>query len=507
MASGVTTAAGPVLGPAWSNKASRVVQGRFPLGVERFIMAKVNDLVPGVTTVTLNARYYALHGYVAHTGQRDGITDSELITRLRRAEVVLGAVSAHHLNVDPDAHRAYSQPHGYNKIVSALRRDGAVNVEALSARGAYATARQGFLAAYRGSEMLLDVLAPGARLRPGENCDGTALTEALGDLDGLVGRPSLTEADLEAHVDLCLCRMSAPTATDGAWLSRTFAAPDCDRPSDRRRRQTLQMIHRAVTLTEIDGMTRDLSRFICYSDQAHDDPVLARLPLVQDWRGLMLRNQSTSAWRRLWAWLVDAVDALSTRRLVADRLADELPSGTVQQWLSQLPPTATPSGRVTHAERLPELDGTEHDVERWLAVLALGARRSGELRGREFDGFTNRVPTDVHEELAPAWLAQQLTNWTERSLRDFARHLTQVLVNRSQRLALAKARPNPRTGVLEMPTRLLTRDEYLFTQGREGRGPASLRLDQLAQILAGMGLLDRVGDQWTPGTRSDLLED
>ncbi len=170
----------PVLGPAWSAIGSRVVQGRFPLAVERFIMAKVNDLVPGVTTVTLNARYYSLHGYVAYTGQRDGITDSELISRLRRAEVVLGAISAQHLNADPDAHSAYSQPHGYNKIISALRRDAAIDIEALAARGAYATARQGFLAAYRGSETLLDVLAPGARLRPGDACDGAALSAALG---------------------------------------------------------------------------------------------------------------------------------------------------------------------------------------------------------------------------------------------------------------------------------------------------------------------------------------
>jgi hypothetical protein len=262
-----------------------------------------------------------------------------------------------------------------------------------------------------------------------------------------------------------------------------------------------------VELADIKWMTGDLSDFICYDDRAHDDAILTGLALVQEWRGLMLRNQSTSAWRRLWAWLVDAVDALSTRRLLADRMADALPRGTVRQWVSSLPPTLTPAGRAAPAERLAELDGEEHDVERWLAVLALGARRSGELRGREFEGFTRRVATDVHEELAPAWLDHQLTAWADRSLQDFGRHLTQVLVNRSQRLALAKARPNPRTGVLEVPTRLLTRDEYLISQGREGRGPASLRLDQLAQILAGMGLLDRGEDRWAPGVRSDLLED
>ena len=160
MSAVLTTMPSPIDGPAWSGQASRVVQGRFPLAVERFIMAKVNDLVPGVTTVTLNARYYSLHAYVSHMGQRDGLTDSELIARLRRAEVVLGAISAQHLAAEPDAHRAYSQPHGYNKIVAALRRDDQVDVEALAAPGAYATARQGFLAAYRGSELILEVVAP-----------------------------------------------------------------------------------------------------------------------------------------------------------------------------------------------------------------------------------------------------------------------------------------------------------------------------------------------------------
>ncbi len=56
-----------------------------------------------------------------------------------------------------------------------------------------------------------------------------------------------------------------------------------------------------------------------------------------------------------------------------------------------------------------------------------------------------------------------------------------------------------------MPTRLLTRDEHLFTHGSEGRGSAS-RLGQLARITAGTGLFDGNGDHWAPGPRSDLLD-
>jgi hypothetical protein len=54
-----------VAGPAWSSTESGTYPGRFPLSVERHVMGMADRLVPGVTTVTLNARYYCLHGLVA----------------------------------------------------------------------------------------------------------------------------------------------------------------------------------------------------------------------------------------------------------------------------------------------------------------------------------------------------------------------------------------------------------------------------------------------------------
>jgi hypothetical protein len=50
------------LGPASS---PALIPGRFPLSVERHVMSMADRLVPGVTTVTLNARYYCWHGLVA----------------------------------------------------------------------------------------------------------------------------------------------------------------------------------------------------------------------------------------------------------------------------------------------------------------------------------------------------------------------------------------------------------------------------------------------------------
>jgi hypothetical protein len=493
-----------VRGPAWSNHSFKVVQGRFPLAVERYIMAMVADLVPGVTTVTLNARYYSLHGYVAHLAARDDLTDSEAIIRLRRAEVVLGAISARHLEVSPATHRAYSQPHGYNRIVTDLRANGGVNVPALAQPGVYSKSRQGYMAAYRGSEILLRIVTDENRLRAGEHCDAVALTRALESLDPLLARNELSVEDLDEAHELCLCAMS--TAQDGEWLSQLFAAPGAVSPRAQVRRQTLQMIRRVLDLTTIKDFRDDLSRYVCFDAEGYEDPVLSLLNVVPHWRGLMLRNESTTAWRRLWAWLVDEVGGLSTRAALAERLADQLPTGTVGAWRAQLPSTSDATGRPLDAEVTVEAQ-ERTDVDRWLAVLALGAGRSQELTGREFEGFTARRDTDVYEELAPRWLAQQLDTWADRPLRDFGRHLTELLINRSQRLALVKARPNPRTGVLQVPTRLLTRDNYLFTQGAEGRGEASLRLAQLARITAGMGLLDGNGDTWKPGPRSHLLDD
>jgi len=59
-----------VSGPTWSDAGSTTYTGRFPLSVERHVMTMVDRLVPGVTTVTLNARYYAPHGLVADTARR-----------------------------------------------------------------------------------------------------------------------------------------------------------------------------------------------------------------------------------------------------------------------------------------------------------------------------------------------------------------------------------------------------------------------------------------------------
>ncbi len=407
-------------------------------------------------------------------------------------------MSARHLELSPETHAAYSQPHGYNRIVPAVRA-GAVDLAALARPGSYATSRQGFMGAYRGSEILLRIVADEGRLRVGEHLDADAMTD-LEALRDLVDRDVLDQQLLDEHAALCLCRM--PDSVDGAWLARLFAARERDEPSARVRRRTLQLLRQAFVQTKISDVTSDLRTWLCYSPDGQQH---ARAQVPDLWRGLMLRNRTTTAWRELWAWLVDEVGTLSTRSQLADRFAAALPDCTVASWTKALPAT-TAARQVVDAETA-VYEQKRSGPERELGVLALGARRASELEGDVFKGFTARRPDDRYEELSPLWLQDQLSSWQDRPLADFARHITHLLVNRSQRLALAKARPDQETGWIQVPTRLLTRDEHLFTHGSEGRGSASLRLGQLARITAGTGLFDGNSGCWAPGPRSDLLDD
>ncbi|MDO3686502.1 hypothetical protein [Micromonospora sp. C28ISP2-4] len=471
--------------------------------MERFTMNVVDRLVPGVTTVTLNARYYALHGLISAEAQRRGLPRSAAQSLLRRAEVVVGAVSARHYRAAGFAHEALSRPHGYDEI---LRRasDGGVDVAELAAPGVYAKPNWGFWPAYRGSEVLLRIVTRADDIGPGDQMDTRAVAQGLGDVLDLVSRRTLDDATLDAYESLCICHSA--TSADGAWLARLFAASDAETPATRAgvRRQTLRMIARVIQLTEVRRVTRDVSRFLAYEPEAMSDPVLSALELSDEWRGLILRNYSVTAWRSLWAWLVNGIHGLTPRAELAAHLADLLPDSTVGAFRDGLPRTMDSTGRPVPAEHDPGLLGLETPV-RDLSVLALGARRVRELAGRELHGFEGHEAQDRYEQLAPRWLADQLDRWHDRSLRDFARWLADTMVDRSQRLALAKARLDPRKGVLKIPTRVHLRDDLLFRDSDETAGSASLRWDQLAGILAGMGLLARTDAVWGIGDRGDLI--
>jgi hypothetical protein len=288
---------------------------------------------------------------------------------------------------------------------------------------------------------------------------------------------------------MCICQSAG--AADGAWLARLFAQPGTG-GEHWVQRQTVRIAVRGAEVWRIGQAGEDLPRFLAYDDAVTRDPILAETMVSARWRGLALRNLSVGAWRDLWAWLVECVDGLTPRAALGDLFADTLEPRTVGEFGRGLPATRGPDGRPVPAELDPELGRADWPVF-CLSILLLGARRSGELTGHELSGFQGDDQEDVFEELAPAWLAAQADDWRDRSVRDFARWLADVLVNRSQRLAL------------RVPSRVRLHDGFVFARPPEGSGPASLRLGQLAGVLAGTGLLKRAGDVWAVGPRGDLL--
>lgn len=65
-------------------------------------LLRVEELLPGVTTVTPHARYYSLHAYVATALSAHGELDP--VDTLRRCEVVFGAISILNSRRFPDQH-------------------------------------------------------------------------------------------------------------------------------------------------------------------------------------------------------------------------------------------------------------------------------------------------------------------------------------------------------------------------------------------------------------------
>jgi len=492
-----------VSGPTWSGAGSTTYPGRFPLSVERHVMSMVDNLVPGVTTVTLNARYYVLHGLVAAEARRNDLSEPEAVDLMRRAEVVLGAVSARHLRLDENAHRALRRPHGMDLI--APKVDGGIDIGALAAPKAYAQPKWGFSAAYRASEAVLQIIKP-CGLEPGEQFDHAAVAAGLGDALQLASRSTLSADDLDASAHLCICQSA--TSPDGAWLARLFAQPGLLQERQTRagtRRQTLRMLARCAQLTRVERVSDDVSRFLAYGSAATEDAVLAGIPAVAHWRGLILRNYSVWAWRELWAWLVNmGINGLTARAELGERFADALEPQSVRAFRDQLPATTGPGGHPLPAELDPGL--WQEDSPVWsLGILLLGARRSSELTGAQLDGFHGHDREDVREELSPAWLAARAEEWRDRPIGDFARWLAEVMLNRSQRLAWRKARPDRKTGEVKIPTRVHLRDGFVIRGSDETGGATSLRLDQLAGVLAGAGLLAVEDGRWTAGPRGDLL--
>lgn len=198
-------------GPAWTATGkSPIDAGRFPLGVEAAALSSAGRLVPGINSGTAHARYYALHAIAAaHDPGRPGEPGSldRARDRVRRAEVVIAAVSLRHEELEGAEHHAgirFRDPHGARVIRPAMEH-GPLDIADLARR--YSRQPGGFLAVYRGAEItmgLLDgaggTLAPGPVRLPQGAADGLEAVLAV----AVQSRVSLAELD-ELQSAGCIC--------------------------------------------------------------------------------------------------------------------------------------------------------------------------------------------------------------------------------------------------------------------------------------------------------------
>jgi hypothetical protein len=99
-------------GPAWCDPGLSENAGRYPLAVEAPVLAGVDALVPGVSTLTRFGRYYGLYWAIAAWAGERALSHIECRQLVRRAEVGLALVSqAHDL---PD--KWPGQAHGVERL-------------------------------------------------------------------------------------------------------------------------------------------------------------------------------------------------------------------------------------------------------------------------------------------------------------------------------------------------------------------------------------------------------
>ncbi|MFP8905130.1 hypothetical protein [Streptomyces atacamensis] len=485
--------------PQWSSPGLDVATGRYPLSVERHVMRMVDHLVPGVTTVTPHARYYTLHGLVAAHADAAGLTAPAAQELLRRAEVALAAVSfAHH----SPAHEWLPRAHGADALAHRLR-SGSVSVteSAVPGKGGYVGNAWGFWGPYAKSETVLGILNPGPMPVPGPQLDGTAVRDGLGELLDLAAEETLRVEDI-APLGARLCVCAGGERPDGTWLAHLLCRPDAagTGPHSMTRQQTIRLLARIVDTHHVAHFAWDIGSVLAFGEFLATDAVADGIDVAPVWRGVVLRNYSVGAWRRLWSWLVAQVEGMVPVGELADRFAEELPDVTVAAFLSSLPATHSTTGVPLPAEHDLRLTDEPLPVTE-LRVLAVGARRADELSGRVRDAFLG--PRGV--ELGPEWVGRWLDERRPIGLRDAARDLVHILVARSQRVALAKARRRP-DGSLWLPTRLEKRGGWLYRTSQEGRGDVGLRLWQLGAVLATCGVLRYHDQHWSvTGLGRDLV--
>lgn len=479
--------------PVWSGPGPNALggryPGRYPLAVESFALATVAELLPGATTVTPHARYFALHALVGVEGDDQRLSVDERLTLLRRCEVVLGAAATLHARSHPELHEGLAAAHGADAIGPQLVDGGLLDVAVLVQPGRYAATDRGFLGPYLASERTLGLVVDSGRaIAAGPRASGRLLRSAFPDLVALAARDQVPMSKLVDRPELCVC---GHAAGEREWLRDVFQAPPMPRTvEDERRSQTLRLLARLVELHAPTELSVEGAEALVGDRSTFTDPVIAGLAAAAAWRGVILRSWYVEAWRSLWAWTLNTMPPAVPAELLGDRLADtlttEFPAATLGGLIDALPDGLGADGQPTIVDREPPMLDLP-DGAREVAQLIIGAGRAGRLPDRVGGYFEDPVGERRNRQLTPSGFAGWLTDHRDLPLGDAAHELTAVLLHRSLRVALAKGTFG--SDGWKIPTRLASIDGRLVTDSPEPGGGISLRWETAAQVMIGLGIL------------------
>ena len=475
-------------GPAWAQQGLDQREGRYPLAVEAPVLSMVATLLPGLSTLTQFARYYGLYWAIADMAEQRQLDASACRRLVRRAEVVFAFISSQ------DAADGTPKAHGVDALERGLGVGRSLWEMAEEGNGSYSPRPWGFWSQYGGpSDVLGTVATDAGALRAGRHrCPpdvralyapllATAESDRLPpDTAAALGPLALDRGDTAdmGHLRELFTGTRGATHAPSAWTS-----------PDRVRRSSMRVLARSAVLEPTSKAWHEtLLRAVAHGGALEDDPILAsEAEAGAAWRGLLLRHHSVGAWRRLWASLVGRVRdvQLATRKDLHDWIAGRLPDQTVAQTLDDLPPTADSAGHLAGAEEV--LDGALDGSHRDIAILMLGARRRDELTGASLIAFLGGRSPGRGTFLDPTWVARQIADHRQRSMRDLGRALVDDMLAQSRRVALRKIQV--RDGRLQMFSRLHERNDTFTARTAEGAGNVGLRIEQVSGIGEQLGLL------------------
>ncbi len=482
-----------VSGPLWAEPGLDSRGGRYPLAVEAPVMAMVDTLVPGVSTLTTLARYYALYWALAAFAEQRQLDAAGCQLVLRRAEVALALVSREY-----DVER---RAHGIDRVNSILDHGDPATL-APPGQASYSPRAWGFWSQYNGPSVTLGtVRVDNGALRVGRHPCPPSVRRMFQPLLEVVVARDYPLDSLDPLAGLALDSSESP---DLEPLAELFTAARFGRHvpadwtgDDRTRRATLRVLTRAVQLQPAaPNWVHALRASVAYGTAIATDPVLAAgdtAARALAWRGVLLRHHSVGAWRRLWAALVGQVSdaaGAATRTDLADWITAHMPPMTVQDFARTCPPTLDQHGHPAPAEDEVAKqygEGEHNAVLADVAILLLGGQRVDQLAGGALAAFLGRGSRARGQFLDPQWVHYQYREYADRPMAEWGRVLVDDMLAQSRRVALRKLRVD-QAGRMTLFTRLHERNGRYFADQPEGSGNVGLRVDQVQALSEQVGL-------------------